>query len=117
MKNSQRSCCPVACTLDIVGDKWTLLVIRDLFLGRTHFKEFAASPEKIATNILTDRLNKLVDHQLVETYRPKAGPNRDAYRLTKKGKSLESLIKAMAKWGLKHLPGTEAKLQPKTAKL
>ena len=113
MKKNRRSCCPVSCTLDILGDKWTLLVIRDLFLGRTQFKEFSASPEKIATNILADRLSKLVEYHLVETFRPKEGPNRDAYRLTKKGKSLKPVLNAVAQWGLKHLPGTDARLQAK----
>ncbi len=63
-----RSVCPVACALDIVGDKWTLLVVRDLMCGCAHFKEFLKSPEGIATNILTDRLNRLVEHGLAEKY-------------------------------------------------
>ena len=58
---SKRSPCPVAFSLDIFGDRWTLLVIRDLFYGRTRFKEFVASPEGIPTNILTDRLERLLD--------------------------------------------------------
>jgi len=57
-----RSECPIASSLDIVGDKWTLLVLRDLLDGKTRFKEFEASPESIPTNILTERLRRLVDH-------------------------------------------------------
>ncbi len=60
MRN-RRSNCPVACTLDLVGDRWTLLVVRDLIWGKTRFDEFLASPEGIATNILSSRLRLLED--------------------------------------------------------
>ena len=109
----KRSPCPIACTLDVMGDKWTLLVVRDLLLGRTHFGEFAAGPEKIATNILSDRLARLVEFDLVETFPSPDRANTTAYRLTKKGKSLGPLVKQIAKWGLANLPGTEAKLKAK----
>ena len=112
MKNN-RSCCPIARTLDILGDKWTLLVIRDLFLGRTHFREFSASPERIATNILSDRLARLVDHGLVEKFPSPQQAGRDAYRLTQRGKSLAPVLKAVTKWGLENLEGTEARMQAK----
>ena len=55
----KRSACPVACTLDLLGDKWTLLVIRDLLLGKHTFTAFQASPEKIPSNILAERLKRL----------------------------------------------------------
>jgi DNA-binding HxlR family transcriptional regulator len=109
----KRSPCPVACTLDILGDKWTLLVIRDLFLGRIYFNEICRSPEGIATNILSDRLTKLIAQGLVEAYVTKELPIRDAYRLTAKGKSLRTVLEAVAKWGLANIDGTEAKLKPK----
>ena len=109
----KRSLCPVACTLDIIGDKWTLLVIRDLLLGRSRFREFAASPEKIATNILSDRLTRLSEHGLVERYPSPDTPGRNAYRLTKKGKSLGEIVKSMVEWGTKNIDGTEARLKPK----
>ena len=109
----KRSPCPIACTLDILGDKWTLLVVRDLLLGRTHFKEFAAGPEGIATNILSDRLTRLVDAGLVKESPSPERANATAYKLTKKGESLGPLIKQIAKWGLENLPGTEAKLKAK----
>ena len=111
MKES-RSCCPIACTLDIIGDRWTLLVIRDLILGRTHFKEFIQSPEKIATNILSSRLEKLVEHKLVERYPSETSSGKDAYRLTKKGQTLKPLIKSITKWGLENIDGTAAKMKP-----
>ena len=108
-----RSCCPVACALDIIGDKWTLLVIRDMLLGRASFKDFAASPEGIATNILTNRLARLVDNGLAEKFPSSDQPGREAYRLTKKGKSLKPVVTAFTKWGLENLRGTEVRLKPK----
>jgi len=112
----QRSCCPVACTLDVIGDKWTLLIVRDMLLGRMHFREFAASPERIATNILTDRLGRLVDQELVEKFPSPEQAGRDAYRLTSRGKTLESVIKAIVKWGLENVEGTAVKLKAKSNK-
>jgi DNA-binding HxlR family transcriptional regulator len=107
----RRSCCPIACTLDLLGDRWTLLVIRDLFAGKSKFSEFQRSPEGIATNILTDRLNLLVQNDLAERYTP---PNakRDRYRLTQKGRSLDRVLLAVTDWGLRSLPGTEARILP-----
>ncbi len=105
--------CPVACTLDIIGDKWTLLVIRDMTLGRAHFKEFLESPERIATNILADRLVKLVEWGLAEKFPSAEIPGRDAYRLTAKGESLKPVLKAVAQWGLQQVEGTEIRMKPK----
>ncbi len=113
MAKQKRSPCPIACTLDIVGDKWTLLVVRDLLLGRTHFKEFAAGPEKIATNILSDRLSRLVEFGLAETYPSPERANTIAYRLTKRGRSLAPVIESITEWGLANVPGTAAKLRAK----
>ena len=109
----RRSCCPVSCTLDIIGDKWTLLVVRDLFLGRAHFKDFTASPERIATNILTDRLARLVDHGLAERFPSPEQSGRDAYRLTRKGRSLKPVLTTITKWGLENVEGTKIRLKPK----
>ena len=96
----RRSPCPVACSLDIFGDRWTLLVIRDLFYGRTRFKEFAGSPEGIPTNILTDRLERLLARGVIEQIPAEDGTKRLAYRLTKKGKALGRVLRAMRDWGL-----------------
>ena len=109
--DKQRSVCPVASTLDIFGDRWTLLVIRDLFLGKSHFKEFLASPEKIATNILSERLERLSQHGLIEAFPSSLHPGRQAYRLTAKGKSLLPLVTAIRDWGLEHIDGTAAYLE------
>jgi DNA-binding HxlR family transcriptional regulator len=110
MTTKKRSPCPVACTLDLIGDKWTLLVVRDMACGKSLFKEFVASPEKIATNILTDRLNRLVEGGLAEKYSAEQS-GREAYRLTKKGKSLLPVLSAVVEWGLANIKGTEARMK------
>lgn len=92
------------------------MVVRDMLLGKKYFKDFSRSPEKIATNILTDRLEKLVESGLVERYVVMEEIQRDAYRLTDRGKSLHTIVELMVTWGLEHIPGTEARLrtaQPK----
>ena len=97
---ARRSPCPVACSLDLFGDRWTLLIVRDLLLGRTRFKDFSASPEGIPTNILAERLERMLAHGVVEQIPAKDGTKRLAYRLTEKGKALGSVLKAMRDWGL-----------------
>jgi len=97
---ARRSPCPVACSLDIIGDRWTLLIIRDLLLGRTRFRDFTASPEGIPTNILSDRLERLLQHDIAEQIPAPDGTKRFAYRLTEKGKALRPVLKAMRDWGL-----------------
>jgi len=108
--SARRSPCPVACSLDIFGDKWTLLVIRDLMLGRTRYKEFAASPEGIPTNILAERLERLLEAEVIETVPAAEGARRMAYQLTKKGVALAPIVRAMKDWGLKWEKGTRADL-------
>lgn len=108
----RRSPCPVACSLDIFGDRWTLLIVRDLFLGRTRFKDFTASPEGIPTNILADRLERLLAHGVIEQIPAEDGTKRLAYRLTEKGKDLGSVLKAVRDWGLAWDKSTRAQLEP-----
>ena len=96
----RRSSCAVACSLDIFGDRWTLLIVRDLFYGRTRFKDFTASPEGIPTNILTDRLERLLAQRVIEQIPAEDGTKRLAYRLTEKGKELGPVLKAIRDWGL-----------------
>jgi DNA-binding HxlR family transcriptional regulator len=96
----RRSPCPVACSLDVFGDRWTLLIVRDLLFGRTRFKDFTASPEGIPTNILADRLERLLAHGVVEQMPAEDGTKRLAYCLTEKGKALGPMLKAMREWGL-----------------
>lgn len=108
---NRRSVCPVACTLDLFGDKWTLLIVRDLMSGKAHFKEFLASPEKIASNILAERLARLASNGLIERYPSSDIAGREAYRLTEKGRSLRGLMAQIKAWGLDHIDGTDARLQ------
>ncbi len=114
-RQQRRSVCPVACTLDVLGDKWTLLVIRDLLCGRSTFQEFLESPEGIATNILTDRLERLVGSGLVQTVPSTVRSDRHTYRLTDRGRALTPVLEAIRDWGLAHIPGTRARLKPPAA--
>jgi len=111
--SARRSPCPVSCALDLFGDRWTLLVIRDLMLGRSRFKEFAGSPERIPTNILSERLARLIEGGLIERVPADPGGKRLAYQLTEKGRSLRPIVEALRDWGLKWQPGTEVGLLPK----
>ncbi len=113
MKNTKRSVCPVACTLDLIGDKWTLLIVRDMACGKQFFNDFCRSPERIATNILADRLERMVASGLAEKFTSADQPGRDAYRLTAKGKSLKPVLMAIAKWGQTNIKGTETRMTPK----
>jgi DNA-binding HxlR family transcriptional regulator len=100
----------VACTLDVVGDRWTLLLIRDLFGGKHRYGEFLTSPERIPTNILADRLKRLEHEGLVERVPYREHPPRVEYSLTAKGRALGPVVEALADWGLQHLPGTRRRL-------
>lgn len=107
---ARRSPCPVSCSLDLFGDRWTLLVIRDLILGKTRFKDFLASPEGIPTNILTDRLKRLLESRVVIQIKDSEGSRHLAYQLTDKGHALLPVLKAMKDWGLTWEKGTRAVL-------
>ena len=101
-----RSSCAVANSLDIVGDKWSLLVVRDLLHGKHTYGELADSPERIPTNILADRLKRLEDAGIVSSTPYRERPVRYAYTLTPKGKDLGDVLLAFVRWGKRHIPGT-----------
>lgn len=107
----RRSPCPIACALDLLGDRWTLIVVRDLFLGRRYFEEFLTSPEGIATNILSDRLKLLASHGLVEKLADESDRRRFIYKLTTRGKSLKKVLIPLTRWSLENIPGTRVKLK------
>jgi DNA-binding HxlR family transcriptional regulator len=108
MSQSRRSTCPIACSLDLIGDRWTLLIIRDMmFFKKQRFEEFLESSEGISTNILTSRLKSLEEMGLVEKQPYSNHSRRMNYQLTERGKSLRPVLKAMIAWGLKHIPDTE----------
>lgn len=111
MPQLRRSPCPVSCTLDLIGDRWTLLVIRDMmFFGKQRFEEFLESPEGISTNILANRLKLLEDLGLA-TKQPYSNHSRRMnYHLTEQGKSLRPILKVITAWGLKHIPDTQIPL-------
>ncbi len=102
-----RSCCPIASTLDLVGDKWTLLVVRDMLHGKGTYGELLDSPEGIPTNILADRLKRLEEAGLIERSAYQERPIRYTYSLSDKGKALGDILLAYVRWGKKHLPGTQ----------
>jgi len=101
----RRSDCPLNCTLELIGDRWSLLIIRDiLFFGKTSYNEFLSSPEKIATNILKDRLTKLTETGVL-TYT--GSDKRKKYAVTKLGLDLKPVIEAILIFGMKHFEGTK----------
>ena len=101
----RRSRCPVSCTLDVLGDRWTLLVVRDLIRGKRRFVELVESPERIPTNILADRLKRLVSLGVIQSRRYSDHPPRVEYQLTAKGEDLRPVLRAMVDWGIKHAGG------------
>src|SRR3954453_13099148 len=107
-----RSPCAVACTLDLVGDKWSLLVVRDLLRGHVTFGELQNSPEGIPTNILAERLKRLEEAGLLAKSAYQEHPVRYAYGLTEKGKALSDVLLALVRWGKKHIPGTRTLESP-----
>lgn len=105
-----RSPCPLAGALDILGDAWTLLVLRDLlFYDKHRFADFLASPERISTNILTERLNRLERCGLIERRQYQARPPRDEYYLTARGHDLLPVLRELIKWGKQHVRGVAQK--------
>jgi len=102
-----RSPCPIGGALDILGDRWTLLVMRDLlFYEKRRFAEMLASPEGIASNILADRLERLERCGLVERRRYQDRPPREEYHATERGQDLIPLLRELTRWGQRHIPGT-----------
>src|SRR5688572_1695741 len=99
--------CSVARTLEIVGDRWSVLVLREAFLGVRRF-EVMQRHLGIARNVLTDRLNRLVDAGILVRVQYQERPPRSEYRLTEAGIDLWPTIVALLQWGNKHLPGAEA---------
>src|SRR5262249_5248365 len=101
-----RSRCPIAAALDLVGDRWTLLVMRDvLFYGKRRVADFLASPEGIATNILAARLERLERCGLIKRRRYQERPVREEYVPTARGKDLAPALRALVRWGQRHVSG------------
>jgi DNA-binding HxlR family transcriptional regulator len=100
-----RSKCPVASAVDIIGDKWTLVVLRTIFAGPHRYHELSEIPEKIATNILADRLDRLELYGLITKSPYQENPTRYDYRLTRRGADLLPVLQGLAAWAGQHIPG------------
>lgn len=111
----RRSRCVIANTLDVIGDKWTLLLVRDLLHGKQTYGELLDSPEGIPTNILADRLKRLESAGIITSTAYQERPVRYAYALTEKGAALGKVLRSIVEWGTTHIPGTQT-LKPATAK-
>jgi DNA-binding HxlR family transcriptional regulator len=106
--SDQRSGCPINLTLEILGDRWSLIVIRDVMFGnRRYFRELmAGSEEKIASNILADRLKRLVENGLLSRAEDPSHKQKARYSLTEKAIQLVPLLAQMGAWGRRHMPVT-----------
>ena len=105
--------CPVARTLDLIGDRWTLLIIRDMFLGKSRFAEFRRSDPAPPPKLLSERLRRLEDAGLVERSIYCDRPPRAEYKLTPKGRTLHPILREIITWGLDHtFSADEAELRP-----
>jgi DNA-binding HxlR family transcriptional regulator len=106
--------CSIARALEVVGERWTLLIIRDLLLGLHRFDELQESLG-IARNVLTDRLNRLVDEGVLERVLYSERPERYEYQLTKKGLDLNIALTALRQWGDQYLSEKPPRLQLRKA--
>lgn len=102
-RSKPRSPCPVSVALEVFGDRWSLLIVRDLMIRGLHtFKAFEQSGEAIATNILADRLRKLQQAGIISAEREQADRRRVNYRLTEKGIDLAPVLLELLIWGARH---------------
>ncbi|WP_028923744.1 winged helix-turn-helix transcriptional regulator [Pseudonocardia acaciae] len=105
MRKDVRSGCPISLSLEIFGDRWTLLVLRDIiFTGARHFRELLAGPERISSNILADRLAVLVDHGLLTRSGDPSHKQKVVYSLTERAIELVPLFVQLSDWGVRYLP-------------
>ena len=100
-----RSYCPINLSLEIFGDSWTLLILRDLmFAGKRHFRELLQSDEQISSNILADRLKLLVEHGILTKTDDPTHKQKAVYSLTEKGIALLPIIVQIGAWGSRYVP-------------
>jgi DNA-binding HxlR family transcriptional regulator len=104
----RRSSCPISSALDVFGDRWSLLVMRDLlFRSKAHYREFLASEEGIATNILADRLARLEQAGLIEKTDDHPRSGKQSYAATTKGAALIPVLLELMLWSAEHDPGVD----------
>lgn len=100
----QRSNCPISCALDIIGDRWTLLIIRDMMLHKKqNYQDFLVSEEKISTNILADRLKRLTKSGIIQKELDTNNKKKFNYSLTPMGLDLMPVLVSIATWSSKHI--------------
>lgn len=103
LSRREKSQCPISYSLDLFGDRWTLLVLRDVILhGKTRFAEFQSSDEKIASNTLSDRLRRLGEQGFIAIEKDPSDARQKIYSVTKKGLSLTPVLLEIAAWGASH---------------
>lgn len=108
-KRSYKQHCPLACGLDVIGERWTLLIVRDLLIGPKRFKELLSGVSGMGTNLLADRLKALAKSGLIEqTVLPPPAAST-VYQLTEQGRQLEGPVLALARWGLQFLGDRETR--------
>ncbi len=111
MKNNFRSSCPLASTLDIIGDKWSLLIVRDMLIQeKKTFKDFSGSPERIAPGILSARLKWLEENELITKQKFPVNQKENIYLLTDKGIDLAPVIMEIILWSDKNLRNQNANM-------
>ena len=111
MTEGRRSLCPISSSLELIGDKWSLLIIRDMiYKGKSRYNDFLNSTERISTNILSDRLIMLAEKKLI-TYTGEG--KRKMYVLTETGEDLKPVLEAMVVFGQKHFKGSREYMEKK----
>lgn len=109
MSDSFRSHCPINYSVEMLGDAWSLLIVRDIvYFGKKTYGEFLAAGEGIARNVLADRLHKLADRGIIVKKSHPHDGRKDIYELTEKGLDLIPILLDMAAWGAAHDPEAEA---------
>jgi DNA-binding HxlR family transcriptional regulator len=101
----KRSGCPIAMTLDLVGDRWSLVILRDMVNGKKRFSEFLDSPERITTSVLAARLARMEEAGLVEARAYQNRPKRYDYQLTEKGLAMLPVLQEICRWANRYVPG------------
>lgn len=105
-KSAGRSGCPIATTLDLLGDAWSLVLVRDMLNGKARFNQFLDSPEGITTSILASRLKRLEACGLIRKRPYQKRPTRYEYSLTPKGRALHPVLQEICRWANRHYPNT-----------
>lgn len=105
-KIKPRSRCPIAASLDLLGDRWSLVIVRDMLVGKSRFADFLASSEKITSSVLAERLERLEQSGIVSRAPYQTQPERFEYALTKKGRALLPVLQSFCRWGNQYFAAT-----------